>query len=192
MSAQKAASGLQAACVRCRQGKIKCIRPSNADACKRCARDGTACVVPELRMGRQKGARNKHHGLARSYHQVSGAIAQLQKGTLDAESAQTLRDLKALLQATELPAASTPTAQRLSVAAEKVSISPSRSSSEDSYVESALEDVENPLELLAQASRLYSRINTSQLVTARPVPEQNFAPPPWTMSSLTSSLDVSP
>jgi hypothetical protein len=140
-------------------------------------------------MGRQKGARNKHHGLARSYHQVSGAIAQLQKGTLDAESLQTLRDLKALLQTTELPAAA---AQRLSVTTEKVSISPSRSSSEDSYVESVLEDVENPLELLAQASRLYSRINTFQLVAARPVPEQSFAPPPWTMSSLTSSLDVGP
>lgn len=44
-----------AACLSCRNIKIKCVRGEGATACTRCLNKGTRCTIPEYRVGRRKG-----------------------------------------------------------------------------------------------------------------------------------------
>lgn len=50
-----AQSAKQAACLACRNIKVKCIRDVGAILCRRCLRKGDECVIPEFRLGRRKG-----------------------------------------------------------------------------------------------------------------------------------------
>ncbi|KAH6644747.1 hypothetical protein C7974DRAFT_27100 [Boeremia exigua] len=154
----------QAACLNCRKSKIKCRRDEGAPNCERCTHLGTECVIPEFHIGRQKGVKNKRSGLEKAIFQVEEAI---KKRKSDAPShRRTLEQLQELLNDTKdedsppspslgqnnitdlfasdsgdmKPPASLPRSERATAG------------SGDDHL--AVEDVENPLQLLARASDL--------------------------------------
>ncbi|KAH7406831.1 hypothetical protein DE146DRAFT_406139 [Phaeosphaeria sp. MPI-PUGE-AT-0046c] len=146
-------SAKQAACLNCRKSKIRCRRNEDASICERCLAAGSDCVIPEFHVGRQKGVKNKRSGLEKAIFQVEEAI---KKRKSDATTDQTtLEHLKRLLD-DDVKAETEPTK------VENIPASPN-DTSPTNYPEAAavsiddqlaLEDVENPLQLLARASDL--------------------------------------
>ena len=49
----------QAACLRCRQSKTRCLRDAGDVKCKKCAQTQAECIVPEYRVGRKKGIKKQ-------------------------------------------------------------------------------------------------------------------------------------
>lgn len=64
----------QAACLRCRRSKVKCVRAPDAETCNKCLQAGTECEVPSYHVGRYKGVKNKRSGLEKAIHQVEQAL----------------------------------------------------------------------------------------------------------------------
>lgn len=84
----------QAACLPCRKSKIKCVRASDAPACKRCEHIGVRCIVPDYHVGRYKGVKNKRSGLEKALYQVEEAVKKARTtGSLTDGHTQTLRRL---------------------------------------------------------------------------------------------------
>ncbi|KAJ4376554.1 hypothetical protein N0V86_006667 [Didymella sp. IMI 355093] len=167
----------QAACLNCRKSKIKCRRDEGAPNCERCSHLGAECVIPEFHIGRQKGVKNKRSGLEKAIFQVEEAI---KKRKSDAPShRQTLEQLQKLLSEAQndgsSPSTQTPGLGNVNdpFASDPRDMKPPASlqhaeshaggSSDDQL---AVEDVENPLQLLARASDL------------RIVSPENHAPTP--------------
>ncbi|KAF1942950.1 hypothetical protein EJ02DRAFT_502497 [Clathrospora elynae] len=148
----------QAACLSCRKSKIKCRREEGAPICERCQSVGVECVIPEFHIGRQKGVKNKRSGLEKAIYQVEEAI---KKRRLDDVSSQsTLQHLQKLLDEAQGEDGFTQehaTESSLDGHGRLSAKDIARTSSDDQL---AVEDVENPLQLLARASDL--RIATPQ------------------------------
>ncbi|KAF2624908.1 hypothetical protein BU25DRAFT_373096 [Macroventuria anomochaeta] len=156
----------QAACLNCRRSKIKCRRDEGAPNCERCTHLGAECVIPEFHIGRQKGVKNKRSGLEKAIFQVEEAI---KKRKSDAPSHRsTLEQLQKLLNEAQnddsTPPAQTPGLNSMNdpFASDSRDMKPPATlqlserdhaggSSDDQL---AVEDVENPLQLLARASDL--------------------------------------
>lgn len=85
----------QAACHLCRRSKVRCVRPADAVACKKCASAGVECVVPEYHVGRYKGVKNKRSGLDKAIYQVEEAVkkARTKGSSMHDEHARALRQL---------------------------------------------------------------------------------------------------
>lgn len=85
----------QAACHFCRRSKVKCVRPADATACKKCASAGVECVVPKYHVGRYKGVKNKRSGLDKAIHQVEEAVkkARTKGSAMQDEHTRALRQL---------------------------------------------------------------------------------------------------
>ncbi|KAI1529783.1 Zn II 2Cys6 transcription factor [Pyrenophora tritici-repentis] len=128
----------QAACLNCRKSKIKCRREEGAPVCERCSLQKLECVIPEFHIGRQKGVKNKRSGLEKAIYQVEEAIKKRKSDAFTSQS--TLQQLQQLLNEAQRDEGS------------------SREADTDDQL--AVEDVENPLQLLARASDL--RIATPQ------------------------------
>lgn len=144
----------QAACLNCRRSKIKCRREEGATICYRCQHVGVNCVIPEFHVGRQKGVKNKRSGLEKAIYQVEEAIKKRKSDVTTSQS--TLQHLQKLLSEAQGDEARIKANGTVSSSGEP---SPTPASAKDSVPQSgddhlALEDVENPLQLLARASDL--------------------------------------
>ncbi|KAF7561327.1 hypothetical protein G7046_g2817 [Stylonectria norvegica] len=64
----------QAACIVCRRSKIKCDWRPHLEKCKRCDQLNFDCVRPAYHPGRQKGIKNKRTGLDKALHQIDQAV----------------------------------------------------------------------------------------------------------------------
>ncbi|KAJ4360207.1 uncharacterized protein N0V89_000767 [Didymosphaeria variabile] len=137
----------QAACMACRRSKIRCKRGPGADACEKCLHSGTECVVPGgFHIGRQKGVRNKRTGLEKALHQIEEAIKKSKSDP--SSSGNTVEQLQQLLLEARGSRASSNSSPSSSVPA------PSEGVAHVSDDQQALDDAENPLQLLARASDL--------------------------------------
>ncbi|KAF1837421.1 hypothetical protein BDW02DRAFT_491348 [Decorospora gaudefroyi] len=148
----------QAACLSCRKSKIKCRREEGAPICERCQNVGVECVIPEFHIGRQKGVKNKRSGLEKAIYQVEEAIKKRKSDPVTSRS--TLEHLQKLLNEAPGDDGSSRDAEVSPVSDVHPHVSAKdivRTSSDDQL---AVEDVENPLQLLARASDL--RIATPQ------------------------------
>ncbi|KAF9695396.1 hypothetical protein EKO04_006550 [Ascochyta lentis] len=156
----------QAACLNCRRSKIKCRRDEGAPNCERCTHLGAECVIPEFHIGRQKGVKNKRSGLEKAIFQVEEAIKKRRSDTPSHRS--TLEQLQKLLNEAQdedgTPSAQAPRMNSIddSFSSDARDMKPPATlqhserdhaggSSDDQL---AVEDVENPLQLLARASDL--------------------------------------
>lgn len=74
---------------------MKCVRPPDAAACKKCASAGIECVVPKYHVGRYKGVKNKRSGLEKAIHQVEEAVKKARTNGLALHDghAQTLQKI---------------------------------------------------------------------------------------------------
>ncbi|KAL4993709.1 hypothetical protein BDV10DRAFT_178433 [Aspergillus recurvatus] len=153
VSQRRASHSRQAACLNCRKSKIRCDRSHGESSCDKCRHAGLECVVPTHHVGRQKGVKNKRKGLEKALHQIEQAVKRPKTGRPAAEAAQkVISDLQDLLRQN----------QQLHTRNDSEDLSedpdqpeslhfPRGSNSGESL---ALDDAENPLQLLARASDL--------------------------------------
>ncbi|EXJ86140.1 hypothetical protein A1O1_06510 [Capronia coronata CBS 617.96] len=94
-AAPTSAQAKQAACLECRRSKVKCTRDIGAAVCRKCQHAGLQCVTPEYHVGRYKGVKNKRSGLEKAIYQVEQALKRSKAGTigLDREVEADLRQL---------------------------------------------------------------------------------------------------
>jgi len=174
-----------AACLVCRRSKIKCEkgRAHNDDRCQRCLQLGVQCVRPDFHVGRRKGVKNKRTGLEKALHQVEQAVRRSGSAVPGIEAAKVVSELKALLGPANangstprldqsaimghnrqdpgldiiLPDASSDAGDSSASDHEEMSIpqdsTPAQSHNADESL--AVDDAENPLQLLARASDLH-------------------------------------
>ncbi|KAF2677685.1 hypothetical protein K458DRAFT_409519 [Lentithecium fluviatile CBS 122367] len=142
----------QAACLACRKSKIRCKRENGAAICDRCVQADAECIVPgDFHIGRQKGVRNKRVGLHKAFHQIEDAIKRSKTDSSARASSDIVDQLQQLLAEAQRGLRSN---QSIATSNDS-SVAPDRSeathSSDDQL---ALDDAENPLQLLARASDL--------------------------------------
>ncbi|KAF1996398.1 hypothetical protein P154DRAFT_579994 [Amniculicola lignicola CBS 123094] len=147
----------QAACIACRKSKIKCRRDLGAAQCEKCQSTGLECVIPSFHIGRQKGVKNKRTGLDKAIHQIEEAIKKSKSDALSTEG--TLEQLQHLLEEARTKKdgameVSPSTGDQFAADRDERPVS-----GEDQL---ALDDAENPLQLLARASDL--RITSPQVI----------------------------
>ncbi|BCS25566.1 uncharacterized protein APUU_50277A [Aspergillus puulaauensis] len=152
LNQRRASHSRQAACLNCRKSKVRCDRSQGEASCDKCRHVGLECVVPSHHVGRQKGVKNKRKGLEKALHQIEQAIKRPKADHQSTEAAQkVIADLQGLLSKTQN--------QRPQNESEEFSEDPDQpESSHFPYSNSgeslALDDAENPLQLLARASDL--------------------------------------
>ncbi|KAL7795081.1 hypothetical protein V8C37DRAFT_55649 [Trichoderma ceciliae] len=161
----------QAACLVCRRSKIKCDWMPYEAKCRRCIHLNCECIRPEFHPGRQKGIKNKRVGLDKALYQIQQAVKRVKSGeprgiedrSLVANLRQLLDDVDASEDAAEN---SSRQGSRSNTQEEEGG---STSSDEEDENDSAgqrsmtdfvqrteeslaIDDAENPLQLLARAS----------------------------------------
>ncbi|KAI8932749.1 hypothetical protein NX059_010239 [Plenodomus lindquistii] len=143
----------QAACLNCRKSKIRCRREEGASICERCQHVKAECVIPEFHIGRQKGVKNKRSGLEKAIYQVEEAIKKRKSDVTTSQS--TLQHLQKLLSEAQ---GNDSGSKSDDVVPSSTETSPAPISAKDPVPHAddhlALEDAENPLQLLARASDL--------------------------------------
>ncbi|KAH8902835.1 hypothetical protein BR93DRAFT_919389 [Coniochaeta sp. PMI_546] len=173
-----------AACLVCRRSKVKCERGPVGDRCRRCIQLHTECERPAFHVGRRKGVKNKRTGLDKALYQVEEALRQVSQNAHSIDATRAVSELKALLQASsqgqQRSSAGVADRKRRHVTASADSHDQESSSETEDHVESpqsensarqisspvsssrnpreeslAVDDAENPLQLLARASNLH-------------------------------------
>lgn len=163
----------QAACLNCRRSKIKCKRDHGISRCEKCLHTGVECVVPgDFHVGRQKGVRkyasshcffatahlksSKRTGLEKAIHQIEEAVKKSKSDPSSSNDAiEHLQQLLREAQGDRPASSSTPATNHTPLVPERDD--PAQSGDE----QLALDDAENPLQLLARASDL--RLASPQL-----------------------------
>lgn len=139
----------QAACLNCRKSKIRCDRGPDEDKCRRCEQVGAECEIPDFHIGRQRGVKNKRTGLEKAIFQIEQAIKKSKVETRTPQNENAINELQSLVhEARTLPrvhASDSSPVQEAPVSGDE---------------QLALDDAENPLQLLARASDL--RLATPQ------------------------------
>ncbi|KAK1579954.1 uncharacterized protein LY79DRAFT_521757 [Colletotrichum navitas] len=163
----------QAACLVCRRSKIKCDYSPHENKCKRCIQLDSECIRPTFHAGRQKGIKNKRKGLDKALYQIEQAIKRARTGEQNSEDDKAIGNLQALLEGTRA-ARSTTASTHLRRGSSHFDSpdQPDISSDDDDELNNtpdsntymslhhhneeslAIDDAENPLQLLARASNL--------------------------------------
>ncbi|KAJ5198446.1 uncharacterized protein N7498_007563 [Penicillium cinerascens] len=157
----------QPACLNCRRSKIRCNRPAGHARCEKCRQADADCIVPSHHLGRQKGVKNKRKGLEKAIHQIEQAIKRPKVDASGPDDAQkAISGLQELLirfqgQLQSEDAFESPDMSRNLPP-------PSRDTSAEESL--ALDDAENPLQLLARASDLQLSPTGVRHVPKSPLP----------------------
>ncbi|KAJ4249968.1 hypothetical protein NW757_007397 [Fusarium falciforme] len=156
----------QAACLVCRRSKIKCDWKPHQARCRRCVQLDCECIRPAYHPGRQKGIKNKRTGLDKALYQIDQAVKRARSaGQKSPEDDRILSHLQDLLSGVNTPE---PPPTRGNYG------STSGNGDDDAYSDEgeeeeqdtvtmpdfiqrtqqslAIDDAENPLQLLARAS----------------------------------------
>ncbi|KAL3418589.1 hypothetical protein PVAG01_10305 [Phlyctema vagabunda] len=179
-STEKSGVTKQAACLNCRRSKTRCMRNPGDEKCKRCTQTDSECVIPDYHVGRRKGVKNKRVGLDKAVHYIEKAIKTSKNGE-QIEDDKTASHLHTLLREAQtlLPkngingtngysSEVSPGVQSQSASSQSDNIHPRLrhdqhtvySVSTDHHTHNgvddgfAIDDAENPLQLLARASHL--------------------------------------
>ncbi|KAJ5152796.1 uncharacterized protein N7482_009274 [Penicillium canariense] len=146
------AQAKQPACLNCRRSKIRCNRPAGGARCEKCRQGNVDCIVPSHHLGRQKGVKNKRKGLEKAIHQIEQAIQRPKVDSSSPDDAQkAISGLQGLL--TRFQRQLQGEADAFAEGSDRVRDTPSpRETTADESL--ALDDAENPLQLLARASDL--------------------------------------
>ncbi|KAK4242827.1 hypothetical protein C8A03DRAFT_10896 [Achaetomium macrosporum] len=191
-----------AACLVCRRSKIKCEkgRAQNDDRCHRCLQLGVECVRPDFHVGRRKGVKNKRTGLEKALHQVEQALKRTGSGIEAAKVVSDLKALlgpgphgslpvvshdqsggrvaeprRASKQSDILPPdASSDAGDSSASDQDAMSVLQESTPSQGHVGEESLavDDAENPLQLLARASDLHVSPKTNDHVVTEAMSHQ--------------------
>ncbi|TVY93946.1 Satratoxin biosynthesis SC1 cluster transcription factor [Lachnellula willkommii] len=168
--ADNKASGKQAACLNCRRSKTRCLRDPGDLRCKKCTQTRGDCVVPEYRVGRKKGIKNKRDGLEKAVYRIEQAIKKSKIEGSQSEDGENVHHLKDLLTDAKhiLPGSASGELNKAFSVRGSSSTQTHQSPQNDHFVppkpepipdqnsddQFAVHDAENPLQLLARASDL--------------------------------------
>ncbi|KAL2024978.1 hypothetical protein VTK56DRAFT_3677 [Thermocarpiscus australiensis] len=166
--------------IKCEKGRAR-----NDDRCQRCLQLGVQCIRPDFHVGRRKGVKNKRTGLEKALHQVEQALRRTGPGVEAAKVVSNLKALLGSGPNGSAPPPTTGRNQSGSTAAEPqhtsehsdillpdassdagdssasdqdgISVPPESTPSQGHAAEEnlAIDDAENPLQLLARASDLH-------------------------------------
>ncbi|KAL4911765.1 hypothetical protein BDW62DRAFT_45734 [Aspergillus aurantiobrunneus] len=204
LTRRRASHSRQAACLSCRKSKIRCDRSQGQNSCDKCRHAGLECVVPSHHVGRQKGVKNKRKGLEKALHQIEHAIKRPKADHPDAEAAQkVISDLQDLLSKTQKPQPQNESEDLSEDPDQPESLHFPRDSNSGESL--ALDDAENPLQLLARASDLQlspKDIRETTMWSSLANPQSATGPPVTVESNVTAaksffvpvraSLDIGP
>ncbi|KAJ5535016.1 hypothetical protein N7527_001270 [Penicillium freii] len=148
--------GKQAACLNCRRSKIRCNRLAGESSCEKCKQTSAECIVPNHHLGRQKGVKNKRKGLEKAIHQIEQAIKRPKVDSSDDEAQRAISVLQELLGQAHGQLMQNEHENGHERGFSEASDHPRMTSPRDMHAEEslALDDAENPLQLLARASDL--------------------------------------
>ncbi|KAH6671149.1 hypothetical protein B0J14DRAFT_564839 [Halenospora varia] len=182
--------GKQAACLNCRRSKTRCLRDAGDPKCKKCAQTNSECVIPEYRVGRKKGIKNKRDGLEKAVYRIEQAIKRSKTHANQSDDGQ-IQHLEGLLSEAQnlLPGngskdldspfhmgdSSSQSHNNALGHSLPESESAAEQNSDDHF---AVDDAENPLQLLARASDL--SVPTHAAVGPPNIPSLAFPPRPGT------------
>ncbi|TVY36594.1 Satratoxin biosynthesis SC1 cluster transcription factor [Lachnellula occidentalis] len=166
--ADNTASGKQAACLNCRRSKTRCLRDPGDLRCKKCTQTRGDCVVPEYRVGRKKGIKNKRDGLEKAVYRIEQAIKKSKTEGSQSEDGEKVHLKNLLNDATHILPGSASSGLNKALSAQGSSSQTLQSPRVDHFVppksepipdqnsddQFAVDDAENPLQLLARASDL--------------------------------------
>ena len=143
----------QAACYSCRRSKVRCKRELGASICEKCHHSGIECVIPGgFHIGRQKGVKNKRTGLEKAIRQVEEALKK-SKNSRNSNDPTTEQLQQLLVDAQQATKSSAGVPASLAHHASTASMETTTElPPNDDHL--ALDDAENPLQLLARASDL--------------------------------------
>jgi hypothetical protein len=172
-----ASSLKQAACLNCRRSKTRCLRSPGDRRCKKCTQADVECVIPDYRVGRKKGIKkyvlhqqyrtainecSKRDGLEKAVYRIEQALKRTRTQGAQSEDDQNTLHLQNLLNEAQglLPHQQRenidPRFRNDDVQRLHSHPGPSRqlyvgsdAPSDDHF---AVDDAENPLQLLARAS----------------------------------------
>ncbi|KAJ5798251.1 uncharacterized protein N7503_007547 [Penicillium pulvis] len=173
----------QPACLNCRRSKIRCNRPEGHERCEKCRQSDVDCIVPSHHLGRQKGVKNKRKGLEKAIHQIEQAIKRPKFDVPGPDDAhKVISDLQDLLSRVQGQLASE--SDSFAEASERPRNLPSP---HDTQVDEslALDDAENPLQLLARASDL--QLSPTGLRRELKVPPPPLLAPPTLSPDIVSA-----
>lgn len=159
----------QAACLVCRRSKIKCDWRPNQERCRRCIQLDCECVRPAYHPGRQKGIKNKRTGLDKALFQIDQAVKRARSAAQqNPDDNRVLAHLHGLLSGADADEASTARDAYASGSLGTDDNDDAFSAEDDDEDEQdpvamtdfiqrtesslAIDDAENPLQLLARAS----------------------------------------
>lgn len=86
----------QAACLVCRRGKIKCDWIAQQGRCRRCIQLDCECVRPDYHAGRQRGIKNKRVGIDKALYQVHQAVRRARSAVSGSGAQASAEDEKVL------------------------------------------------------------------------------------------------
>ncbi|KAG9253161.1 uncharacterized protein F5Z01DRAFT_176048 [Emericellopsis atlantica] len=193
-----------AACIVCRRSKIKCDWTPGEVQCKRCIQLGKECVRPDVHVGRQKGIKNKRVGLDKALYQIEQVVRRGGSGDTpqSGDGGRIVARLKELLdevQAREHLTGASARTDQLDYQQMDESSDADPLAEDGSQVDStpdmppanadtlAIDDAENPLQLLARASYFQPpeepRRNEVGHAPAAPLRHQHQQPPPPTQQN---------
>lgn len=166
----------QAACLNCRRSKTRCLRNPEDLKCRKCSQADVECVIPDYRVGRKKGIKNKRDGLEKAVYRIEQAIKRSKNQASQSEDDQNTLHLQSLLneaqgllprqgqqrdnidprfrsEEVQQPQNHLGTSRQLYTGNE----APGDQGGDDHF---AVDDAENPLQLLARASDISGPSNT--------------------------------
>ncbi|XHG06346.1 hypothetical protein AWENTII_009551 [Aspergillus wentii] len=165
----KTSNGKQAACLNCRRSKIRCNRNPGDPCCEKCKQANSECIIPSHHVGRQKGVKNKRKGLDKAIHQIEQAIKRPKTDAPGSDAAcKVISDLQDLLNKAQGQMSQSETDDISEDLDESHSRSPPRDFNSEENL--ALDDAENPLQLLARASDLQLSPNGGNGAQRSPLP----------------------
>lgn len=158
----------QAACLNCRKSKTRCLRNPGDVKCKKCSQSQAECVIPDYRVGRKKGIKNKRDGLEKAVYRIEQAIKKSRTQSTQSEEDRNAFHLQNLLNEAQslLPQKSSSggemqasrsglqLAQQQQLPHGNGQLVPETARDGSAEEQFAVDDAENPLQLLARASDL--------------------------------------
>ncbi|KAF3763233.1 hypothetical protein M406DRAFT_226871, partial [Cryphonectria parasitica EP155] len=142
-----------AACLACRKSKVRCEKGTDPVRCRRCAQTGGDCIRPTFNVGRRKGVKNsKRKGLEKALFQVEEALKRAGPGVQGTDANKAISELKSMLAAGQESRLNGPRSRKESMGRRESIISQRHVQPEERL---AVDDAENPLQLLARASNLH-------------------------------------
>ncbi|KAJ4166167.1 hypothetical protein BFJ70_g9242 [Fusarium oxysporum] len=152
----------QAACLVCRRSKIKCDWKPHQERCRRCIQLDCECVRPAYHPGRQKGIKNKRTGLDKALYQIDQAVKRARSASQkNPEDDRILNHLQELLSNANTPEHATTRGYSVSGDGDEDAYSEEEEEQDPvampDFIQRtqqslAIDDAENPLQLLARAS----------------------------------------